>query len=535
MTTIQLLTKQNKDLRARIEIYKDKLYQKDIEHKEEVKILNSRIIELENENKKQAKNYEKRIKSLESVVKDLIETVDKLTNKIEVLENENNELRKENLRLKIENEKLRNDNDRMKRTLNLNSFNSSIPSSALIKGNNKPSKIKITNNREKTNKKIGGQKGHKGTTLTKEEVIKKIKSKEFEHEVINIGETKGNYVSKYILDVKTIIVAKEYRIYIDNAQIPSELKSDVQYGENIKTICTILNTEGIVAINRLTDFVNSLTNGKLNIFNGSIVNFLKSLSLKCEDEIENIKNNILNSKLLFTEATTISCDNKNMFVINYTANNNTYFHVTEKKNKHSIDESNMLTNYTGDLVHDHETVMYNYADRNIECNVHVIRYLKGNYENTNNNWCMKLRNLFICLNEHKKKILAIGINSFTDKQLKKYFDRYDEILEEGYIQNEKTSSKYYQSKEKALLNRLKKYKQNHLFYISDFCLPFDNNLSERQLRHIKVKQKISGCFKKIENSQIFLNSKSIITTFKDNCRDFFEFFKDKYKINLATN
>ena len=124
MTTIQLLTKQNKDLRARIEIYKDKLYQKDIEHKEEVKILNSRIIELENENKKQAKNYEKRIKSLESVVKDLIETVDKLTNKIEVLENENNELRKENLRLKTENEKLRNDNDRMKRTLNLNSFNS---------------------------------------------------------------------------------------------------------------------------------------------------------------------------------------------------------------------------------------------------------------------------------------------------------------------------------------------------------------------------------------------------------------------------
>ena len=52
--------------------------------------------------------------------------------------------------------------------------------------------------------------------------------------------------------------------------IPAEFQSDVQYGSEIKTLCSILNTEEIVAINRLTDFVSSISHGKLNISNGRL-------------------------------------------------------------------------------------------------------------------------------------------------------------------------------------------------------------------------------------------------------------------------
>lgn len=82
----------------------------------------------------------------------------------------------------------------------------------------------------------------------------------------------------------------------------------------------------------------------------------------------------------------------------------------------------------------------------------------------------------------------------------------------GYEQNKFTKSKYYRDKEKTLLNRLNKYKSNHLMFLEDFNMPFDNNLSERDLRHIKTKLKVSGGFRSNIGQESYLNIKSIFST-----------------------
>ena len=82
--------------------------------------------------------------------------------------------------LECENKKLKDDNDRLKKQINNNSNNSSKPPSSDIKKN-------IPNNREKSNKKVGGQKGHVAHFLSKKDVEEKIKTKEFKHKVINVG------------------------------------------------------------------------------------------------------------------------------------------------------------------------------------------------------------------------------------------------------------------------------------------------------------------------------------------------------------
>ena len=105
--------------------------------------------------------------------KQLKEQKEFFTQKIESLE-------KENEQLKDKNQKLTNEVDRLKKQLNNNSNNSSKPPSSDIKKN-------IPNNREKTNKKSGGQKGHKGYHLSKKVVEEKIEKGEFEREVINVG------------------------------------------------------------------------------------------------------------------------------------------------------------------------------------------------------------------------------------------------------------------------------------------------------------------------------------------------------------
>lgn len=438
-----------------------------------------------------------------------------------------NSLKSEIKTLREENKKLNNEVDRLKSQNNKDSDNSSSPPSSDIKPNRK-----IPNNRKSTNNKVGGQTGHKGYYLSKKEVVEKIRNNVFEHKIIDIGKKSDKYISKYILDIKVNVIAKEYRFYQDENgkyNIPKEFKVDVQYGPEIKTLCSTLNTEGIVAINKLTDFVSSISHGKLKISNGSIVNFIKELAVKSKSIMKNFEEEILNALLIHTDATTTRCDNKNMCVRNYSTDKYTLLKATNGKSKKYIDESGILPKYVGALSHDHETLMYNYGKKHAECNVHILRYLTGNYDNTSNNWCKDLSSFLCSLNEYKKELLSKNITSISMQNLEKYSLRYDEIIKKGFEENKKITSKYYAKEERKLLNRLKKYKENHLIFIYDFSMPFDNNLSERELRHVKCKQKISGFFKSKEGLQNYLDIKSLIITCKKQCLDYYTIISNIYQ------
>ena len=427
--------------------------------------------------------------------------------------------------LKEENKKLNNEIDRLRKQINNNSDNSSNPPSSDIK----PNKRIITNNRNKLNRTVGGQYGHKGYCLSKQDVEDKISNKEYIHEIINVGKVSDTYISKYIIDIQVNVIAKEFRFYQDENgkyNIPKDFQTDVQYGSEIKTLCSVLNTEGIVAVNRLTDFVSSISHGKLNISNGSIINFIEQLKNKCNPIIKKIEGKILNSTLMYTDATTSRCDSKNICVRNYSTDKYTLLKATQGKGKKYISETNILPQYTGNLVHDHETLMYNYGKNHIECNVHISRYLKGCYENTQNSWAKNMRNFLLSLNEYKKMLIEKDIKSVSKEKLIAYSLRYDEILMEGFKENTKVKSIFYKKEERKLLNRLEKYKENHLMFMYDFNLPFDNNLSERELRHVKSKQKISGYFKSISGAQGYLDIKSIIITCKKISLNYYEVIRN---------
>lgn len=463
--------------------------------------------------KRTEKKFKKQIKEMKAEYEEKIEN---LENRVTELEDEN--------------EKLKNDNDRLKKQINNDSNNSSKPPSSDIKRN-------IPNNREKTTRKAGAQKGHTAHFLSKQIIEEKIKNGEYKTEIIHKGEIRKKYISKYILDLKIDVIAKEYRFYKDKNgkyNIPKEFQTDIQYGNELKTICTILNTEGIVALDRLANFVSCISHEKINISKGSIINFMKDLNNKSSYIIKNIESKILNSEIMHTDATTGRVENKNICIRTHSTEEATLLIPTYGKGKKYIEEINILNRYTGNLVHDHETVMYNYGNKHIECNVHILRYLKGNNENTNNKWSLKMRSLLSELNKYRKDQKSKGIQEIEEEQLERYSIRYDEIIEEGYKENKKIKSKYLRQEEQRLLNRLKKYKENHLMFLYDFSVPFDNNLAERDLRHIKMKQKISGHFNSMEGMKIYANIKSIIGTLKKQGKNFYRAIFNIYE-NIPVN
>ena len=441
------------------------------------------------------------------------ETANKYLQIIYEKEQEIARLRAENAELKDRIAKLEAEIDRLRKQLNNNSSNSSLPPS----NDNKPNRTKIFNSREKSGNKSGGQKNHIGYCLKKEEIQRKIEDGTLTHKVVEYGNPQANrrYVSKYVVDIKVDTVATEHRFYADDngkIHIPEEYRADVQYGDELKTLTTILISQGIVASNRVVELIGEMSANAIKISEGSIYNWLSEFDKKVKPVIDGIKHRVLNAPVIHVDETGSRCEKKNMYFRNYSDEDHVLYTFNATKGKSAIEEDGVLPVYIGTLVHDHNTVNYNYGTRNAECNVHVIRYLKANYENTRNMWSCDMIEFLTGLNRTKKLAMAYGMSEFSAEDIEKHRKCYDEILCTGLANVDDTKSRIYKKDEKTLLNRLKKYKDNHLLFAVDFAVPFDNNMSERDLRTVKTKTKVSGCFRSIEGGKRFANLMSIVKT-----------------------
>ncbi|MDR0304050.1 MAG: transposase [Chitinispirillales bacterium] len=403
--------------------------------------------------------------------------------------------------------KLETENERMRKQLNNDSSNSSKPPSS----DDKPNAPNTYNGRTKSGKKSGGQTGHKGNRLNRVVIEEKISSGQMKREIVNHGMPVGNYVSKYVIDVKLETFAIEHRFY-DNADIPKELRPEVQYGTGIKSFVATLAGQGLVSSSRIVDMLSAWTNGAIELSDGTIYNFLSEFNGKSAAFIENTKSKLLNNTIMNVDETGARVNGRNMFFRNYSGTKHVLYTANQTKGKKAIEDDNILPQYVGILIHDHNTVNYNYGGGNSECNVHLIRYLKANSDNTHHLWSEDMIEFLLSLKRSRELAIAFGAKSFEQADSEGYLKRYDEIVSAGFEVNKDTKSRFYRDEERKLLKRLKKYRDNHLLFAVNFTVPFDNNLSERDLRMVKAKQKVSGCFRSLGGAKVFANLMSVIKT-----------------------
>ena len=426
---------------------------------------------------------------------------------------ENRALHEENEALRNENQLLRADNERMKRTLSNNSSNTSLPPSSDSPG--KPANT--YNSRKKTDKRVGGQPGHAGKHISRAEVEEKIQTGEFKHRIEEIGRPGRPYVTRYRLDLEIQPIATEIRIYADeNGKyvIPDEMKAEVFYGKTVRGIVGYLYSEGVVANDRIGDFINSLSGDVLHISTGSVYGFCQEFSEKCAEVRPTIEENILNSQTVCTDATTVTTNGSQSYIRNFSTAEDVLYVSAAKKDIKTLKDMRILRNYTGTLIHDHETAIYHFGTEHGECNVHLARYLKKNTEETGNTWSRKMGDFLLGINKARKEAIQGGKVAFPPEKIAHYEQRYDALLSLGRTQNEQTTGKLAKKEENALLNRLETYKPNHLLFLHDFEVPFSNNMSEKDLRTCKNRQKMAGGFRTEDGRQMYCNIMSFVETVK---------------------
>jgi len=416
-------------------------------------------------------------------------------------------LKAENVELRERIAKLEAEVDRLRKQLNNDSGNSSNPPST----DKKPNAPNTYNGRTKAGKKTGGQKGHKGKHLSRAAIEEKIAKGQMKRKVVHHGVPEGEYVSKYVIDVRLETVAIEHRFY-GGIDIPAELRPEAQYGSGIKSFVATLAGQGLVASNRIVDMLAAWTDGAVDLSDGTVYNFLSEFDGKAAEFAERTKTKLLNNRVLNVDETGARVNARNMFFRNYSDDKRVLYTANPTKGKKAIEDDGILPQFAGTLVHDHNTVNYNYGTNNAECNVHLIRYLKANSDNTHHCWSDDMIDFLLSLKNATDIAIAFGAEAFEQTDLDEYRRRYDEIVAAGFEVLKETKSRFYQAEEKKLLNRLKKYRDNHLLFAADFAVPFDNNLSERDLRMVKTKGKVSGCFRSLGGAKIFANLMSVIKT-----------------------
>lgn len=445
---------------------------------------------------------------LETVEKDSKQKIETLNRRIDTLENENRNLKKEN-------QLLRDDNARLRSIINNDSSNTSLPPSTDQKGGRPANTF---NGREKTGRRAGGQKGHAGTTLTKSFVEEKIRSGSCRHEIQNIGDTSGRkYITKYVMDLSVTPLITEVRIY-PNEQgrfiIPKEYRSDVTYGANVKAMAVSLYSEGVMSNDRIAAFLNSISNEELCLSEGSVYGFCKKFAGNSKNSIRNLETELLNQSVVATDATITTVNGEQNYIRNFSTEQTVLYCAMKSKTIEEMKGVSFLKQYTGILVHDHETALYHFGTDHGECNVHLLRYLRKNTEDTGHKWSGEMTGLLCAMNKERKEFIAQGKDSFPEETITGYEQKYHDLIAKGREENKSTAHKYAREDEKALLNRIEKYSHNHLLFLHDFSVFFDDNISERDLRKAKNRQKMAGGFRKDSGHEMYCSILTIIETLK---------------------
>lgn len=421
--------------------------------------------------------------------------------------------------------KEKNETARLKSILNNNSKNSSISPSHDQPGQNpnRPKSQNEYNDREKKKKdgepqrKKGGQNGHVGKTLTKDDVEKLFKKFEgkCEHKVYSIGKnTNGKYRVKYVLGMKVVPVIKEYRYY-DDAKIPPEQYSDVTYDSSITAIAGYCYGECNMPTDKIGQLLSVITGEVINLSEGTCYNLCRRLAEMAAPSIEQLKEDLMNGEVLYTDATYTKENGKETYVRNASNSNTVVYSPQDSKTIEEIGNTAVLKDFQGIVMADHETALKHYGGENAECNQHADRYCQKNREQADHSWTDDFMSLLYEIKDEKAKLMEAGATKFSDEALKDYFQRYDEILEKGWEQNkDENLLQYARDDERALLKRFKKYKEDHLRFATNFKVDFTNNRSESDIRIFKLRTRITGGFRQKSGREICCDILSVIRTCK---------------------
>jgi transposase len=411
-----------------------------------------------------------------------------------------------------------------------NSRNSSKPPSS--DGFKKPAPTSL---RKKGKRKSGGQPGHTGHTLQmadKPDHTEVHRVTECEHCGRCLADQSADSVEKrQVHDLPPLgLIVTEHQAQsktcacgrLNKAAFPENVNAPVQYGEGIKAAAVYLKNYQYLPYDRTCELLNDFFGCPMS--EGTLANIIAQSHELAADPVEKIKELVERATVAHFDETGSQVEGKLWWLHSASTAQATYYDIHRKRGSEAFDDIGILPDFIGRAIHDFWKPYFGYSCAHGLCNAHHLRELIFVHEQHRQDWADRMID---CLLDIKDAVdqAKETTEHLPEKQIPTFEARYQQILDEGYAQNplpplpanaRKQRGRRKKSKPRNLIERLDEHREQALAFMYDFNVPFDNNLAERDIRMMKVQQKISGMFRTEDGAKAFCRIRSYISTARKN-------------------
>jgi transposase len=310
---------------------------------------------------------------------------------------------------------------------------------------------------------------------------------------------------------------------VNRATFPPEAPAPVQYGPRLKGTAVYLSQYQLLPYERTSEILHDL-HGCESFSQGTLANFHADCAARLEPVEAAILQQITAAPVAHFDETGVRATGSLHWLHTVCTQALTWYYAHKNRGAEAMDDAGVLPAFQGRAIHDFWKSYLKYDCLHGLCNAHLLRELVFLHEQHHQVWAQAMIEHLLAIKQAVATARAAQLQALPDTEKVPLLARYNRIVEEGYAENPpaqppsapRRRGRRKQSKALNLLDRFRDHSPSILAFLHDFAVPFDNNQAERDLRMMKVRQKISGTFRSIDALENFCRIRGYVSTARKN-------------------
>lgn len=304
--------------------------------------------------------------------------------------------------------------------------------------------------------------------------------------------------------------------HVTAAAFPEGVNAPTQYGPGMRAAAAYLCSYQHVPYERARQTFRDLLGAEVST--GWIAESVAKLSDAVIPSVQRIADLIADARVAHFDETGARVDGRLWWVHDASTDELTHLDLHDRRGEVAMRDIGILPRFTGVAVHDGLGAYRRFdACEHALCGAHHLRELDGIAEHYDQPWARDMAELLREIKVYTDDARAAGASALDPDDLHRFERYYDELICEGWLANPPPPKTGRRGRPAlgpagALVNRLDRDRNETLRFMRDLSVPFDNNQAERDIRPVKVKQKITGGWRTVPGAMQALDLRSYIDT-----------------------
>jgi transposase len=391
--------------------------------------------------------------------------------------------------------------------------------------------------RKKSGKPSGGQTGHQGQALLqalKPDSVVSHRPRRCEQCQCDLQEEVGRVKERrQIHDLPELrLRVQEHQLeeiccpvceHLTQGRFPTGVDAPAHYGPGVQALAVYLSQFQLLPMERVCEALDDLC--QCHLSQGTLVNWIAEAASTLEPSIQRIQTLLIAGSLLHADETGIRIKGLLHWVHVNSTRWLTFYGWHRKRGQEALEQMGIWPRFLGRAMHDRWVSYDRYTCAHSLCGAHLLRDCLFVCEQEKQPWAHEMFDLLLHLSQATEHSRAQGARALPKAERDHWIAQYFSVLASGFAAHGahappenssllKRAGRKKQEASKNLLDALLKRADQVLGFLEDLCVPFTNNQAERDLRMIKVQQKISGTFRSAEGATAFCIIRSYLSTMR---------------------